>query len=51
MRLLENAQRSGQQIPEINAMLRELSEGAEVIIGELSRFEGTVANFDDVEID
>jgi methyl-accepting chemotaxis protein len=51
MRLLENAQRSGQQIPEINGMLRELSEGAEVIIGELSRFEGTVANFDNVEID
>jgi methyl-accepting chemotaxis protein len=39
MRLLENAQKSGQQIPEVNAMLTELRDGAGKIVEELARFE------------
>lgn len=39
MRLLENAQDSGKQVPEIRAMLTRLSSGAEVILSELTRFE------------
>jgi len=40
MRMLENAQESGKQVPAIRAMLGRLSSGAEVILSELSRFEG-----------
>lgn len=39
MRLLENAQQTGQQVPAIRGMLERLSGSAELIIGELSRFE------------
>jgi methyl-accepting chemotaxis protein len=47
-RLLDNAQKSGQQVPEINRMLGELSAGAAQVVSELSRFEiaGT-SSFDD----
>ncbi len=38
MRLLENAQRSAERVPEIGEMLAELRDGAQDIIGELSRF-------------
>jgi methyl-accepting chemotaxis protein len=46
MRLLENAQRAGKQVPEIKAMLEQLSESAQMIVDELSRFEGTDLGFD-----
>ena len=39
MRLLENAQKSGEQIPQANAMLTELRDMAETIVAELARFE------------
>jgi methyl-accepting chemotaxis protein len=37
--LLDNARKSGDQIPEVNAMLTELRDGAETIVTELTRFE------------
>ena len=39
MRLLENAQRSAERVPEIGGMLGELRDGAAEIIGQLSRFD------------
>jgi methyl-accepting chemotaxis protein len=45
MRLLENAQKSGEQIPQVNAMLTELRDSAETIVGELSRFEIAPGDF------
>jgi len=41
MRLLDNARKSGDQIPEVNTMLSELREAAESISRELARFEMT----------
>jgi methyl-accepting chemotaxis protein len=38
-RLLDNAQKSGKQVPEINQMLSELRSGAAQVVEELSRFE------------
>lgn len=43
MRLLENAQEAGGQVPEIRGLLEKLSSSAQVIIGELARFESTGA--------
>jgi methyl-accepting chemotaxis protein len=40
LRVLGHAQKSGEQIPGVQAMLKQLSEGAAEIISELSRFEG-----------
>lgn len=51
MRLLENAQQSGKQVPAIRAMLGRLSSGAEVILGELSRFEGAGGATDPADAD
>jgi methyl-accepting chemotaxis protein len=45
MRLLENAQKSGEQIPEVNAMLTELRASAETIVSELARFEVAPGDF------
>ena len=42
-RLLANAQKSAEQIPQVNGMVHELRAHAEEIIGELSRFEATRA--------
>jgi methyl-accepting chemotaxis protein len=39
MRLLENAQEAGGQVPAIRRMVEQLSASAEVIIGEVGRFE------------
>jgi methyl-accepting chemotaxis protein len=39
MRLLQNAQKTGAQIPQVNALLSELRDSAETIVGELARFE------------
>ncbi len=39
MRLLENARRSGEQIPKVNSMMSELRDSAEAIVAELARFE------------
>ena len=44
MRLLENAQRSAERVPEISGMLGELRDGATAIIGELSRFDAAAAD-------
>ena len=45
MRLLENAQKSGEQIPQVNAMLTELRDSAGAIVAELSRFELVPGDF------
>ena len=45
MRLLENAQKSGEQIPQVNAMLTELRDSAETIVAELARFEMAPGGF------
>jgi methyl-accepting chemotaxis protein len=47
MRLLENAQKSGDQIPQVNAMLSELRDSAETIVRELTRFELAPEGFGD----
>jgi methyl-accepting chemotaxis protein len=46
-RLLENAQKSSHQIPEVNAMVRDLQSNAEQIISELARFEKGRTGFGD----
>jgi methyl-accepting chemotaxis protein len=45
MRLLENAQKSGEQIPAVNAMLSELRDSAGEIVQELGRFEIAPTSF------
>jgi len=45
MQLLDNARKGGDQIPELDRMLVELSEAAEGIVGELARFEMAPAEF------
>jgi methyl-accepting chemotaxis protein len=45
MQLLENARKSGDRIPEVNAMLVELHDSAESIARELTRFEMAPTDF------
>lgn len=45
MRLLENARKSGEQIPQVNAMLTELRDSAATIVSELARFEVAPSGF------
>jgi methyl-accepting chemotaxis protein len=40
-RLLENAHKAGEYVPEVNRMLTQLRDSAREIVGELSRFEST----------
>ena len=47
MRLLDNAQKSGQHMPRVRDMLEQLSTNAQTIVVELSRFEGAQLDFDD----
>jgi methyl-accepting chemotaxis protein len=39
MRLLDNARKSGEHIPEVTAMMHGLSESIEAIVSELAPFE------------
>jgi len=45
MHLLDNARKSGDQIPELDRMLIELSEATEGIVGELARFDMAPTEF------
>jgi methyl-accepting chemotaxis protein len=47
LRLLENAQKSGQQIPQVNKMLAELRDSAQTIVIDLARFEIAAAGVAD----
>jgi methyl-accepting chemotaxis protein len=47
MRLLDNAQKSGQHMPKVAVMLEQLSVGAQTIVAELSRFESAQLDFED----
>jgi methyl-accepting chemotaxis protein len=45
MRLLDNAQKSCEQIPQVNAMLGELRTSAQTIVADLTRFESAPSGF------
>ncbi len=45
LRLLENARKTGEQIPKVNSMLSDLRANTEEIVSELSRFEVTPKAF------
>ena len=46
MRQLANAHEAGKQVPEIRAMLEQLSEGTQAIVDELSIFESSNTDFE-----
>jgi len=47
MRLLDNARKSGEQLPAVNLLITDLGESAEAIVAELSRFEIVPSSFGD----
>jgi len=47
MSLLDNARKSGEQLPAVNRLITDLGESAEAIVAELSRFEIVPSSFGD----